>query len=379
MDVKEDHGLIVKQIEPWVRTNVAFPDALLHGKCNKVRLTHLSVDKKPQGDVRTFAVKLDEGAEHEIDPLLLQIADAAQKDCDDLSAGLQQYAIYAYFPSDTNYVPRKVFRVTPSDIEIERDTVPSEPANEKGLVAQAMRHLEAVMRTTTITNNMIVATMQNENARLATMNEKFSAQQVDFMILLQDLMDRSHSRRLHERSEEANIAMKESALSKVETLLPVIVNRIAGKTILPEQSKSFMLLSGLLEGLSPAQQEQLKSLLDPTQLIVLAEILEDYEKQKSKVLSGENTLAANLRRKNLPVAAEVVQTPAPRESPKSESVVDVAATPLPGTMKLTERMELARGPSRDPQIVKLETDAAAFQSRFADMLRPPKDKPPGEK
>lgn len=368
MDVKEDHGLIIKQIEQWFRSTVALPDFSLHGRCNKVRLTHLSVDKKPQGDVHTFAVKLEEGAETEIEPLLLQIADAAQRDCDDLSSGLQQYALYAYFPADTNYVPRKVFRVSPSDIEIERDTTPSEPATEKGLVAQTMRHLEAVMRTTTITSNMFMTMMRDELARMSTMNEKFSAQHVDFMVLLQDLLDRSHTRRLNERSEEATIAMKESALNKIETLLPVIINRIAGKPILPEQSKAFMLLSGLLEGLSPEQQNHLRDMLDPAQLTVLAEILADYEQQKSKVLTGENTLAASLKTKKLPGTD--------KEGPTTNDPIDVSAIPLPNTMKLSERMELTRGPSRDPRILKLEADASAFQSRFADMLK--NTKKPGD-
>jgi hypothetical protein len=366
MDKGEDRGFIATQIEQWVRSTVAFPDVELHGRCNKVRLAHLSVDKKPQGDVHTFSVKLEEGAEGEIDPLLIQIADAAQRDCDDMQSGVQQYALYAYFPADQNYVPRKVFRVTPSDIEIERDTIPSEPPTEKGLVAQTMRHLESVMRTTTVTNNMIFQTMREENARLATMVDKHSQQQVDFLVLLQDLLDRSHSRRLAERSEEANVAMKESALSKIETLLPVIINRIAGKPVLPEESKAFMLLSGLLEGLSPEQQQTFRNMLDPTQLIVLAEILEDYEKKKSKVLSNDNAL---LKRKKLPGAED-------RADPK---VIDVSSTPLPSTMKLQERMTLIRGPSRDPRILKLETDAQNFQSRFADMLRPPNPtKNPGD-
>jgi hypothetical protein len=270
----EEKNPIELQIEPWILSNVAHPDVKAHGRCLKLVLRHVNLERKPQGDVKAFTVKLEEGAEDEIDPLLHQIAEAAQRDCDDLNQGLQSYALFAYYAQDQHYVPRKYIRVAPSDVEIERDLTPSEPPTEKGLVSQTMRHLEAVMRTTTIANTELQRMLVTELKRVTEINQKFAEQHVDFLVLMQDMVDRSHSRRLQERREEASVAMQESALSKLEAIAPVLVNRLAGKQILPEEDSALMLMGSLLENLTDDQQQSILGTLSDGQKIVYAEVVD---------------------------------------------------------------------------------------------------------
>lgn len=342
----EEKNPIEVQIENWVLAYVAHPDVKLHGRCSKLVLRHVNVERKPQGDVKAFTVKLEEGAEDEIDPLLHQIADAAQRDCDDINGGLQSYGLYAYYTQDQNYVPRKYFRVNPSDVEIERDLTPSEPPTEKGLVSQSMRHLEAIMRTTTIANAESMRMMVTELKRTSEINQKFAEQHVDFLVLMQDMLDRSHSRRLQERREEASVAMHESALSKLEAIAPVIVNRLAGKQILPEEDPALMLMGSLLETMTPEQQQTFLTTLTDGQRIVYAEVIDHYNRKKSNWLKKQNQ-----------------QVSSSQATPSNDP------QPLPSALTLQERIALAPKTSSDPQIQKLEETARAFSSRFSDLMR----------
>lgn len=343
----EEKNPIELQIETWVLNNVAHPDLKAHGRCSKLVLRHVNLERKPQGDVKSFPVKLEEGAEDEIDPLLHQIAEAAQRDCDDINQGLQSYALYAYYAQDQSYVPRKFFRVNPSDLEIERDVTPSEPPTEKGLVSQTMRHLEAVMRSSTIANAELQRMLVTELRRVTEINQKFAEQHVDFLVLMQDMLDRSHSRRLQERREEASVAMHESALSKLEAIAPVIVNRLAGKQILPEEDSALMLMGSLLENMTPEQQQTMLNTLTDGQKIVYAEVIDSYNRKKSNWLKKQNQQVATSH-------------PGSNDAPQ----------PLPSALTLQERIALAPKTSSDPQIQKLEDTARSFASRFSSFMKP---------
>lgn len=348
-----ERGTIEKMIEPWFRRNVAFPDVKRHGRCDLLTLRHLNLSKQPQGDVGTFPVKLEEGAEGEFSNILAEVADAAQQDADDVNQGVQTYALYAQFPQDKNYVPRKVFRVAARDVETERDLSPSEPADARGLVAQTMRHLEVTQRTATVVTTELLRYQQQQIERLAAMNEKFSEQQIDFLVLVQDLLDKRHERRLNERDHETGLALKESALTKLDVLLPIIVNRLAGKQVLPEDNASLMLMGSLLENLDDQQQLAILGNLTDAQKMAFAEVIANYEKQKGKWLRGQKKIV-------LGTENSLVPTKEPGDS----------SSPLPTSMTLRERMTLP-SKSEDPLIQKIEEDGERFGSHFLDLIKKP--------
>jgi hypothetical protein len=378
-------GIIEQQIRSWIEKNVAQVDVKLHGRCNKILLKHLNIERKPQGDVQSFPVRLEEGMEDEIDPLINQICDAAQKDADDLNQGVQSYAVYAYFPQDHNYVPRKVFRVSAADAEFERDLNPSEPATEKGLVAQTMRHLESVMKTNAVSLSYLVSSQQREMQRLSEQNEKFSQQQIDFMVLLQDTMDNAHRRRLDEKTTELNNAIKESAVAKLEALVPVILNRIAGEKVLPAPDGSFMLMAHFLEGLSKEQQLGFFNSLTDVQKMTFAEVLSTYEKNKAKFASEQQGQPSSqpLGTKNglpPPPGPNGQRQIAPSTTePDSPLVQEGDAKPIPMLMGIRDRLDHPTPvANKDPIIQKYEEDTAAFMSRFRERLQGPKKPTNGE-
>jgi len=343
-----------------MQAHVALPDVKLHGKCNRVVVKHLNVERKPIGDVGAFAVKLDEGGENEFEPLLITIAERTQQHADDWNQGVQTYALYAYYADDRGYTPYKLFRVAASDVEMQNDLVPSEPPTDKGLAAQAMRHLEAILRTSTVANNQLLSSLLNENKRLGEMVERFGQQQIDMMLIMQDLTDNSHGRRLKEKESEVNLAMKEEVVSKLSALVPIVINRIAGQQVMPEEDRSLMLMSGLLEQMTPQQQRTFYQTLTDPQKMVLAEILEAYEKKKD---SWNRTHGRDKKPKTSKNAL-----PALGAAKKDEK--DEGGEPFPLSMSLSDRVADQDKKQSDPEIVKIEGKIAGYKERFSNFLRP---------
>ena len=125
----EDKGLIAQQILDWVREHAVVSDPRF-GRCGKLVLRHMSLEGKPQADVKAFPLSPGETLVGEIEMLVNNIVDAAQRNADDHASGLQKYAICAYYPQEPQYKPQKVFRVAAEDLVDSGSVEPSEPPTE---------------------------------------------------------------------------------------------------------------------------------------------------------------------------------------------------------------------------------------------------------
>ena len=330
-------------------------------------LRHMSLESKPQGDVNSFNIPQDEGLAGETDMLVNRVVDAAQRDANDFEGGIQKYALYAYYTDDPNYVPRKIFRVAADD-EVTRDLNPSEPPTEKGLVGQTMRHLEAVMKTATVSYGVTVENLTRQ-VRDAMEAKKVTDQQtVDLMLLVQENINEAHRRRLDERREEMEMGIKEGLFEQLKVAIPIILNRISGKPLLPEQDKSFMLMAALLENLRPDQQAFLRDGLDPPQAAVLGEILGEYEKKKASFMGGSHKLPGG--------GALAIDNALPPPSEQGE--LSVMPPPSAGASSLgrmfqnvRERTSTGADEESDDEVIRnLEKHGMRFMSRLADLNKP---------
>jgi hypothetical protein len=343
----DNRGVIEHQIQQWIR------DQVLAKKldCEKLVLRHVTMDGRPQGDVDQYTIPVgDLALAHDVDVIAGQIMSAAQADADAVGGSVQMYALYASF-KNVDYTPRKTFRVSPQVADFDRDVTPSEPPTDKGLTSQAMRHLEAVMKTSVTSQGYLFSLLERQLQRLQDKDERSDQQKIDMMLLVQDVIDGAHSRRLEERKAEAGQAMKENAMEYLKVAGPIILNRLAGKPVLPEKNKSFMLMASLLENLRPEQQAFLRDSLDPSQLSVLAEIMGEYEKDKATFegkTAGSTPRAAG---NSLPPTEESDDADAPKPPRMFQTVKD----------RLLEGDEL----SKDPVIQRLEQRGASFKQHLA--------------
>jgi hypothetical protein len=282
-------GLIENQVREWIRRAVCLVDKE-HGRCKKFVVRHLSVDKKPTSDVHLINLPGDPAVEGtEIaDKIVMEVAERAQQDANDLNSGVQTYAVYAYYTLKVDYVPRKVFRVAAED-EIERDEAgPSEPPTEKGITAQLMRHNEVVSKTAMVGMGFILQTFQKELKESREMNRTFLQQQVDMTLLIQEVLNDSSKRKIEEKQAEIQVSVIEGVFEHLKVAMPILANRLAGKEIFPpKMERELYLLASMLEGLSSEQQHMLQSMLKPEQLALLGELLGMYEERKGKFIKAD--------------------------------------------------------------------------------------------
>ena len=279
------------QIGQWLRQNILANDPE-QGTCYKLVIKHFSITKKPQGDVTTIKLAdsplgVDPGA---IDGIISDVIDAAQEDANALHSGLQLYAVFAYFTNNPNYVPRRFFRVgAEEEYDPEASGAdPSETPDSRGLVAQAMRHVEAIMKTSVLNTSYLIQTLQQENAGLRQTVQQQGELSIEMGALVQETLDNSTARRLAEKEAENKQNMMGAVFEHLKLLLPVILNKISGQKIAPETDPSFQLLAALFEGM-PAEQQQalVTDFLTPTQSAVFAEFIDTYEKRKRALTSAD--------------------------------------------------------------------------------------------
>ena len=270
------------QIGNWIRHNV-LTTTTDNGKCYKLIVRHLSVNGKPNGDVGTVKIDDDIQAIDGIEQLIQDVCEMAQGDANAMREGLQRYAVYAYFDKNRDYVVRTPFRVNAEEAYDSEagEGEGSEPASEKGLLAQLMRHTEAQTRITTIHTNNIIETLMRDNASQRALIEKQMGQAVDMAAVIQESLDNSTARRIAEKEAATKAEIVGSVVEHLKLLLPVIMNKVAGQKIAPESDPSFTLLASLFESLTSEQQQKLfTEFLTPSQSAVLAEFIETYEKRK---------------------------------------------------------------------------------------------------
>jgi hypothetical protein len=229
----DNRGATEHQVGQWVRDQVLAKKL----ECKELVLRHVTMDSRPQGDVASYDIPVgDLTPAHDVDTIVGQVMESAQADADSVGGSVQMYALYATF-KNSDHVFRKVFRVSPQT-DFERDVKPSEPPTNEGLAGQAMRHLEAVMKTSVASQGYLFSLLERQLQRLQDKDERSDQQKLDMMMLVQEVIDGSHTRRLAERKEEASQGMKENALEYLKVAAPIILNRLAGKPLFPEKNKS---------------------------------------------------------------------------------------------------------------------------------------------
>jgi hypothetical protein len=330
------------QVGRWVRHHV-FNQSDEHGDCYKFVIKHITVNKKANGDVGEVKVDPHIRENNGLDHLIDEICTMAQQDANAMREGVQTYGIFAYYRK-SDFTPRTYFRVAAEEAFDQSENNghdPSEPATERGHLAQMMRHNEALARLSVVNTQNLIETLMRDNASQRAVLEKQGAQIMDAAALIQESLDNSTARRIAEKEAATKQELVGSMLEHVKLMLPVIVNKLAGQKITPESDPSFTLLASLFESLTREQQQRLfTELLSPSQAAVLAEFVDTYEKRK-------RTLTSKPDQQGQPPPLNL------------------------GLMfdKTEDRLRtMDTSKSADPQLTSMETRAQSFKTTFARPL-----------
>lgn len=229
-----------------------------------------------------------ESSEARIDELTANVAERVLEDAIGLG-GVQRYIVTAY--ALDKVIARLTLRENADASGAGRqpgDPIDSEPATERGLLTQTMRHLEISERThaTVVANIFAMQSrmLREKDERISHLEERHW----ETVIAAEQLVSDHHRRQLENRAADQKAEAVREVLGTFLQLAPTAVNKIVGRALLPEKTSPALVgLRALVGTMKPEQLEALKFVLTPVQLetfteIVGAEVADDEKKTANR-------------------------------------------------------------------------------------------------
>lgn len=241
------------------------------GRCFRLTLKHI-VPKGPGGDVANYPIGDGEITPHFLEELQDKISTDADVDAEG-NGGVQKYQLLAYHEGSPDHsLSRLVFRSgDPANEEHDFDT---EPANERGLLAQQMRHNEALIRSQVTSTNNVMQILSRQNEKLQNEKEALESDRFRNLEMMEKLMSHGHERYLAEQQADFEMKMKKDIGQKLMMLAPAVINKLAGKTVMPEVMRpQDVMLKNFAESITPEQYAHLMQIFKPEQQVVLAQVM----------------------------------------------------------------------------------------------------------
>jgi len=265
---------IRRDCETWIRKQVMIQR--VEGRCTRLMLRHVVQGNKVGNEVASFNVPI-EWDDQWIQDCLNEIETSAHTDAGGLG-GPQKYMVFAFFErSEAKPLARFPFLEHASDEGSgdEGSDLDTESPNAKGLTAQLMRHNEALMRTTMMGITQIIGTLQRQVSKQSDTIEKLVQEKFDNLDTMESMLSKKQERDIELREAETKQKLLSDAAEKAMVLMPVVINKLMGKEVMPAPSMNDELLKSFLSTITPEQLDGLTKILKPEQAMV---VLELYQK-----------------------------------------------------------------------------------------------------
>ncbi len=207
-----------------------------------------------------------------------EILSIAQTDADG-QGGVNRYVVYLHAKDEPRTVAKHPFKLRGIKDEFDEEGG-DEPATLKGLVAQQMRHTEAMAKTMVhsvqgITQIMARRLEESDRtiSRIMEVNQKNQQ-------LLEDARNEEHTRNMELLQFEAKETRKSQMFEKLSVLVPVVLNKLAGQKIMNADDPMVMMLKSFSESLSPEQMKSIQGTLKPEQAILLINIMKSTNQKQ---------------------------------------------------------------------------------------------------
>lgn len=247
------------------------------GKVTRFVLRHLAAGARKGSDVFTCTPPSNVDAGW-IEKAADDLNAAAEADAEGIASGPQRYVVLPFGEDPARATGRHTLHVAAPELEDETQ-IESEPANAQGLTAQLMRHMEAKERLQTNGMATVIKSMQKMAESVAAENEQLRAYRLESLAVVESLLSQQAERELAAKQAEVKIEMMQGVAKDLKLLVPPIVNRIAGKSILPSSDPKVLVAKGILESLTEEQRSKLAEMvsaleLTPKQQLALGELLQ---------------------------------------------------------------------------------------------------------
>lgn len=272
----------------WLRLEI-FKDTKL-GRCVRFCVRHIANSKLGS---EILDVEAPEGADDNwIGSFVADVESHVEMDAGGLG-GTQAYCILAFRAKEPDKATgRHTFRIT-VDEDVNDEPLNTEGPNKTGLVAQSMRHTEAMMRYSTVAIGQVIANQSRTIERLSAENEALLKQHARTFEVLEELQSHKHEREIEIRKAEFKEQVTRDMVNKAGLLLPSLVNRVVGKRLLPERTTPLEeSIKQFMSSLTEDQMMTLAGVLTPEQQIALGSVVQSFDKrdeqQEQQELASKN-------------------------------------------------------------------------------------------
>lgn len=211
--------------------------------------------------------------------LLDDICAKAQSDADSLGTKLQRYILIACEVGKKDG-PRQAFRLRGEGDDDDGDEGEEAPT-EKGLVSQLMRHNEALMRgVMMLSATQTTAMSRRLEGQEATINRMFD-ERVKDREAIEAAKSLSHERDMQMLLTSGQEDRKAQLVEKVQTLFPLIVNKLAGKEIIPDGADGDI-VQKLAASFTQEQLQQMAPLLNNEQQLLMMTLIKAAREKAQK-------------------------------------------------------------------------------------------------
>jgi uncharacterized protein (DUF1778 family) len=216
-----------------------------------------------------------------LDDTVTSIADTAQGMAD-AGQGVTKFMLQAIDPeADMRVIASTGFALAAEDSGGEEEAL-SEPATMQGLLALLMRHNSELHRQSSGTWGVMFQYMTRIIERQSEQLERLQTQKDQSAETMEALISKKHQRDMESKQIEAEIKRKDEMFGKIMMLLPVAVNKIAGKEIVRQRDTLLEITSA--EFLSTITGDKIEALIqqgifDKHQMSLLMTMLEEVNKR----------------------------------------------------------------------------------------------------
>jgi hypothetical protein len=263
----QDRSNLAK-IQRWGRKFV-FPFDEAAPRAAKMNLVHRAVNGK-SADVQLFTVPALQ--ESEWKTLAEEINEAVNDDASGLK-GSQSYILTAIDGGEI-VLSRLALRCSMEDETDDDDSISSEPATSKGVLAMLMKHTEALHRNSTMGFASIIRGQQAMLDQQATLIEKFGERHIQLINQTESLASQQHERELASTQTAAEIENRTMMIQRFTGLLGPIVKKFTGLTDPSDLPVEVTELQDFLGGLTEQEVEALKLTLPPDKVFILLSLME---------------------------------------------------------------------------------------------------------
>lgn len=257
---------------------------------NRDPLEKLKLSHCPQGGKPTpvWNKAFDDAGPDDIDPAVQELLQVVTDDASGMG-GVQRYILIATVGGETH--SRLSFRMQGYDETF--DDVNSEGPNSTGLIAQQMRHNEALAKSSHMAMGGTLQIMHRLLDRTMKHNERLLEQRMEAFEAIEEARSEKHEREMEMMEAISKQEMKTGIMEKVSLMLPTVVNKMSGKALLPETTTpKDEMLKAIVHSLRPEQVSKLQEVLDMEQLLPLLELIKTYQEEEQPA-HDEPTNSAN--------------------------------------------------------------------------------------